>query len=103
MKKILLLSAAGLCSFAARSQAFEMGRSYISVGYGVGNFATTFVKAATQGSNIQTSFFGPAFFKYEYAVSENVGFGVAVAYLSAKATSDDTYYDQNNNQVTYKL
>lgn len=103
MKKLLLLSAAGLCAFSARSQAFEMGKSYVSVGYGIGNLATAFVKASTQGSNIQTSFFGPMFVKYEYAVSENVGFGVAIAYLSAKATSDDTYYDQNNDPHTYRL
>lgn len=80
-----------------------MGKSYISVGYGLGNFATTYVKAAAQGTDVKTSFFGPLFVKYEYAVSENVGFGVAFAYLSAKATSDDTYQDQNGNPVNYTL
>lgn len=103
MKKILLLSAACLCAFAARSQAFEMGKSYISVGYGVGNFSRTFVTAAAKGTGVETSFLGPLFAKYEYAVAENVGFGVVFAYMGAKASSTNTYVDDNGDEQTYTL
>ncbi len=83
------------------AQAFEEGRSYLSLGYGFGNLTQAVIKEAVAESDVKYSSFGPAFLKYEYAIAEKVGIGANLAYLSAKVSATDAYTDINNNEIKY--
>jgi len=66
------------------AQAFEEGKSYISIGYGyqvagVRNFFDFYADYA----DFSISGFGPIVGKYEYGISDNVGIGVCLGYSGA--------------------
>lgn len=100
MKKILIL-AIGLIPLKGISQddlsfdVFQENASFISAGYGFGNFTQSLFQIAddnTSDVNLETSFLGPIFFKYEYAFAPKVGFGINIAYV--QATANYLYKDQ---------
>lgn len=100
MKKLLIL-AIGIIPLKGISQddiafdVFQENASFISAGYGVGNFTQSLFKVADDNANdvnFQTSMVGPLFLKYEYAFADKVGFGVNFAYV--QATADYFYKDQ---------
>ncbi len=101
MKKIIFMIALTGSFLSLQSQAFEIGKSYVSLGYGVGNFTQSLIKAAVSGTDTKYSSFGPAFLKYEYGISDKVGIGVNVAYLSASVSATDNYTDANNKTIYY--
>ena len=71
----------------SKAQAFEQGKSNVSIGYGTENITQKLIKASS--SNASFSVLGPMFVKYEYGVSEHIGFGLNLAYASAGYTYDD--------------
>lgn len=94
MKKltsILIASAFAILPSVTKAQAFEEGRSQISVGYGAVNGTQTFLSSYDQTvyPNLDFSALGPVFLKYEYGASENIGFGVNIAYADASIEYDD--------------
>ncbi len=106
MKKIYLFAIiVGLFStinFSAKAQAFEPGKSYVSAGYGIGNFVQAVFKTYENNTNYSFKMMGPLFGKYEYAINEQIGFGVAFSYVSANVTYDYDSWDANNNPVVYQ-
>lgn len=88
MKKLLLLGALGMfLNQNVSAQAFSEESSYVNVGYGFGNLTQSLFKIG-EANDYQYKYngIGPLFLKYEYAVSEKIGFGVNIAYAQAQAT-----------------
>ena len=71
----------------SKAQAFEQGKSNVSIGQGTENITQKLIKASS--SNASFSVLGPMFVKYEYGVSEHIGYGLNLAYASAGYTYDD--------------
>jgi opacity protein-like surface antigen len=84
-----------------KAQAFEEGRSIVSVGYGVAGLSGTFFRDFFDGTDIVSKNFGPIYFKYEYAVSEKLGIGVAVANVSNSYSTTGSYIDNNGISRNY--
>lgn len=106
MKKTLNLLVLATSLFvivnSANAQAFEQGKSYVSVSYGFGSYYNVFSKAiADLYPDVKYKSFGPIYGKYEYAVSEHIGLGLNVAYLSTSFNYNETYSD-GTDQTTYK-
>jgi len=96
----------------ANAQAFEEGKSYVSASYGVGSFFGLFfngVKNSIQNSGtdvtgIKVRTLGPICGKYEYGVSEHIGLGVGINYLTNSISYNDTQSDgQYTTTEHYKL
>lgn len=93
-----------------RAQAYEPGQLSFSAGYGFPNFARTALKVADGVSDLETSLAGPFYGKFEYAVTDVIGFGANVAYTHGSAvyqTSDDNLdsilYDTRLNYDSYSV
>lgn len=101
---LLTLSIAILASSAAFSQAFEQGKSYVSLSYGYEIFNITNILgdfAAANGADVKTKKFGPMSLKYEYAISDKIGIGASFGYTN---TSINGSYDSTDNKTyTYKI
>jgi outer membrane protein W len=102
MKKTIITLITIISIVKLNAQAFEINKSYVSLGYGFGNFTQSFVKAAVSNTDTKFSSLGPLFAKYEYAISENVGIGLNTSYMNANASATSTYTDVNSNIVSYK-
>ncbi|MCB0429288.1 MAG: outer membrane beta-barrel protein [Flavobacteriales bacterium] len=91
LRRMLLVLAMTTLVSGAFAQSFEMGHSSVQVGYGFGNFIRAIFKTY-EDTYSQFSFkgTGPAFAKFEYAVSDKVGVGVNLAYVSASVSYTDT-------------
>ena len=73
MRKLTLALIYGVITLIpviTKAQAFEEGKSQISLGYGLVNSTQAFVFAYGE---LENSSLGPNFLKYEYGVSEKVG------------------------------
>lgn len=112
MKKLTLIFAAFavaiLSANTAKPQAnsaFETGTITISAGYGAGNLGRAVFKAFKDELAYSTIGFGPLHFKGEYGVSDNIGLGLSVNYVSMGASWEFNTIDTLNNSVTsnYKL
>ena len=71
------------------SQAFQEGRSYISLGYGVGNLGNAVInqyKNNVENFNFNYESEGPYFMKYEYGIKGKFGVGISAAYLKGNGT-----------------
>ena len=82
-----------------KSQSFNTGDHYASLGYGFGNFGNLVAQSIENdidNTNFTFSSFGPLFLKYEYAVDDRFGIGVSFAYLTGSGSWD---YDGGNNTV----
>jgi hypothetical protein len=73
--------------------AFESDDMFFSGGFGFGNLLVTTFGAADLNSDLveQRSTTGPLFFKFEQALSDNLGFGVNLALLSLKVDWTDPF------------
>lgn len=95
MKKLVLSLFAGMFTLMpsiTNAQAFEQGKSQISLGYGFLSTTQAFIKTQVNSVDIlgdplylNPDFLalGPIYAKFEYGVSENIGFGVNIAYADA--------------------
>ena len=74
---------------------FERGRSYISVGHGIGNIWKSYLKEVINlpGVSYKVRSLGPYTFIYEYGFSKRISGGVAVAYSEINGTY--TGYGEN--------
>tara|TARA_B100000683_G_C12490544_1_gene554414 strand:+ start:1952 stop:2551 length:600 start_codon:yes stop_codon:yes gene_type:complete len=102
MKKLVLSLFVGVITLmpsTTNAQAFEQGKSQISLGYGFSSITQAFIKTLSNSNdefgdplylNPEFSALGPIFAKFEYGVSEKIGFGVNIAYADAEInyTSD---------------
>lgn len=81
----------------SKAQSYEVERSVISAGYGVGNFTKAIFNILNSESNINFKYkqSGPFFLKYEYGITEKIGLGLNFAYLGANVS-----YEDPSHQVT---
>jgi opacity protein-like surface antigen len=98
MKKLTLAILAGtmaLMPTMTKAQAFEQGKSQVSLGYGFVNGTQTLLSAYDEDlyPDMENSALGPIFLKYEFGVSEHVGFGLNIAYANAEITYNDAFVD----------
>jgi opacity protein-like surface antigen len=94
MKKLVLSLFAGIFTLIpsiTNAQAFEQGKSQISIGYGFANTTQALLSNYDQTlyPNLEFSALGPLFLKYEFGATEKIGFGLNVAYAGAGITYDD--------------
>jgi hypothetical protein len=109
MKKRILSVLAAVCltlaTFNAGAQAFDEGKSVVTLGYGFPNIiSSTFRSAYNSVNHTNYSFtaVGPMFLRYEYGLSEKIGMGIVLGYSMASISYN--YQDWNSNytqQVTY--
>jgi opacity protein-like surface antigen len=71
---------------AKERKSYENGDMFFVGGFGFGNLLVSAFEASGNGNDLieKRTTIGPLFFKFEQALSENVGFGVNVALLSLK-------------------
>ncbi len=112
MRKINYLFAFILMAFvssAASAQAFQQGKTIISVGYGFGNLNRALFKTYESQGGYNYKGFGPIAGKFEYAVSDKIGIGLSVNHINADVkynSSSNTETDQiawNNTSVLGRL
>lgn len=118
MKKLILpvLLLCGVVSFAGNGEgttlnsplysgssgAWGEGKIAISIGYGFPNLGKTFFKIYENEANYKATGAGPIHFRGEYGLTDKIGFGLSVNYISYGAEWTGEDYDINNNLVTYK-
>ncbi len=90
-----------LGSFQANAQAFPEGSNSISVGYGGVTLLGSISKNFDSYTDVNYSGMGPIYFKYEHAMTDNLGLGVNVAYAQNEWSYKYSDTDANNNSVTY--
>ncbi len=101
MKKLILTSAFCLSLLMVNAQAFEMGKSNVSVSYGFGSFTQALIKSAVSETDASFKSTGPIYAKYEYGLTEKIGIGFNFAYFDATISSRDQYTDVNSNTVNF--
>lgn len=86
-----------------RGQIFDEGKSFVSVGYGIGGFSNIFLNISDNldGTDIISKNFGPIYFKYEYGISEKLGIGIVVANSNNSFTSLNSYVDNTGITRNY--
>lgn len=109
MKKFHVLSFASLIAAAAifspsnvRAQAFPEGSNSVTVGYGFVTVLGALNSTFDTYSDLDYSSLGPLYFKFEHAVSDNIGLGLNVAYAGNDWSYKYDYsdVDANGNAVT---
>lgn len=83
----------------SKSQAFEQGKNGFQIGYGFGNFIQAVFNSYDIYDELKIGIGGPMFVKYEYAVSDKIGFGLNIAYASAKVTYKDLDYTTSSGDI----
>ena len=102
-KKLLsFVAAAGLAlsAFNASAQSFDEGKSVVTIGYGFPNLVTsTFRSLYNTSSHKNYAFqaFGPIVARYEYGLSEKIGFGIVAGYSMMSLSYN--YEDYNTSGV----
>lgn len=83
--------------------AFGEGASVVSAGYGFPNLGKSVLKAFESEANYKVGGIGPMHLKYEYGLSDKVGIGLSLNYVSFSATWTESYtesqYDSNGNYI----
>lgn len=80
----------------SHAQAFPEGSNSISVGYGFVTILGALNSTFDTYTDINYSSLGPLYFKYERAMSDNIGLGLSVAY----ATNEWSYRFSSFNDTT---
>lgn len=80
-------------------KAFRKGVIVISAGYGLGNFTRVLFTPYESFNAFTYKSIGPVHVKGEYALSDKIGMGLSINYISGYATWNDTY-DQSTGQLT---
>jgi outer membrane protein W len=88
-----------LTSTTTKAQIFEEGKSFISAGYGFVGFGASIYKSILDGTDVKIANIGPLYFKYEYAVSENIGIGLVVANIQNNFSADYTVTENGQTRV----
>lgn len=86
------------------SQAFQEGKHFLSLGYGIGNVGNSMILAVGDESdvfNFAYSSTGPAFLKYECGIGENFGFGINFAYITGVGSF--TYTDHSGEEYSSQI
>ena len=75
--------------------AFAQGKFVVSLGYGFPNLGKAVLNALISDSavNVTSTGIGPIHLRAEYALSDGVGFGVSVNYISCGVKFTDLPYD----------
>lgn len=111
---ILILSIIGFAifPFQSRSQSYEDGHSYITVGYGFPNIFKSLIKNSSdnynytqhpQGSSSFTTKatgYGPILLKYEHALTSLIGVGASLGFSDTKLMGTFNYQDYNYDPNT---
>ena len=74
-----------------KNSAFRKGAIVISAGYGFGNFTKTLFMPYYDFDAFTYSASGPIHFKGEYGLSDKIGIGLSINYISGNAFWNDTY------------
>jgi outer membrane protein W len=77
-----LVSAALFMPRTGNGQALPEGTHTVSLGYGLGTLMGAIGNTFNVFDDVNYSQFGPLYFKYEYAISDNIGLGVNFAYAT---------------------
>lgn len=75
------------------SQAFETGKSYLGVGYGLGFSWKSYWSAYDTNSDFESSNVGPVTAKFDYGLNEKWSAGLYFAYQKTKGTWSTNYVD----------
>lgn len=96
---LMAVIAIAAISVNAQETAFYQGSSTFTIGYGFPNIGKSILKIGNSAgvTDSKITGVGPLHAKYEYAVSDKVGVGVSVGYVSF---ADE--YTQNSGGPTYK-
>ena len=81
--------------------AFAEGKMIITVGYGFPNVGKSVLKTYESYAGYKVSGFGPLSVKGEYALSDKIGFGLSVNYVSFAATWIEDGTDAAGNTIPY--
>ncbi len=99
---LLAIPAFLISSFVANAQAFPEGSNSISLGYGGVTFMSSISKNFDDYADVKYAGMGPIFFKYEHAMTDNIGLGLNVAYAENEWAYNYSSTDANGNAVSYK-
>lgn len=98
MKKyIFSIAAVCMClcmRMQVKAQAFDAEQVSFSAGYGFPNLTRTAFNFIDGVSNLESHVIGPMYGKFEYAVTDVIGFGVNVAY-----TYGNVAYETSNDML----
>jgi opacity protein-like surface antigen len=95
------ITAALVCPSNAQAQAFKEGTHAVSLGYGAVTFMGTLNRAFEPYADLTYSTLGPAYFKYEYGISNNIGLGLSFAYEENDWTYRYDSIDLDGNPAQY--
>ena len=84
-------------------EEYTIPRHNISIGYGWPYWVGTIFDAYDVRDNYESSSLGPLYLKYENMVSEEVGFGINLAYASSELSYTEDSYDLTNSLYQYKI
>ncbi len=85
------------------SQAFPEGSSAIATGIGALSLIGEISRTFDQYSGLEYSAIGPIYFKYEYAVQNNIGLGLNVAYTSNRWAYNVFEQNVNGTEITHAV
>lgn len=87
------------------SLAYDIGRSYVSAGYGVGVFARSFLALNSFGGYDHRNTTSPGTFhlKYEYALTKMVGVSLSANYVSVTSKYSRTGYVYEYDSYGYLM
>lgn len=102
----ILIGAIIINSYSSKAQSLEPGQITFSAGYGFPSLARTAFNFVDGVSNVETHLYGPMYGKFEYAITDKIGFGVNMAYTygigSYETSNDELDSIIYNTDVTYK-
>ena len=84
-----------------RAQAFPQGKSMVSVGHGAVTFMGAIKRSFDPYTDLSYTSLGPLYLKYEYAISDNIGFGLNFAYAENDFTYRYNSLDPDGIERTY--
>jgi len=105
-KLVTLIAAVGLAFSASNgfAQSWDEGKSSVTVGYGFPNLVTATFRSLYNTSNHTGYTFqamGPIIARYEYGLSEKIGFGLVLGYSSMSLSYNYEDYNSNGVLTTY--
>ena len=95
------ITAALTCPNSAQAQAFKEGTHAVSAGYGAVTFMSAINRSFDLYSDVTYSSLGPAYLKYEYGISDNIGLGLSFAYAENDWAYRYQSTDNEGNPATY--
>lgn len=87
--------------------AFEQGKSIVSLGYGVPSLTKLWVRLllTADGYSLEPNFklngMGPIHAKYEYAITDRIGLGLSVGFASFNASWDEEWQELDSKTNDY--